>query len=111
MRIDRISSENLVNLRSVTIDPAGPIEIGPGEQQTIKISFQVLVLEPYSFDLSWEHDASNPSPYRLTVQGDAKLNLGEYSVSQRMYDFIVKVINTGIFIKYPNLVLVFTRDL
>jgi hypothetical protein len=109
MTIEKITAENLVNLRGVTIEPSGPIVIDPGEEQTIKVSFQVLKVEPYSFDLVWDHDASNDSPYTFSVQGDAALDLGDYTVSDRMYDFIIRFINTGIFLKYPHLVELFTR--
>ena len=109
MTIDKISAENLVNLKDVKIEPTGPIVVDPGEEQAVKVSFQVLILEPYSFDLVWEHDAENESPYTYSIQGDAALNLGDYEVSERVYDFIVRFINTGIFIKYPHLVELFTR--
>ena len=109
MTIEEISAENLVNLRNVKIEPSRPIVVDPGEEQAIKVSFQVLILEPYSFDLVWEHDADNESPYTFTIQGDAALNLGDYEVSERWYNFIVKVINTGIFLRYPHLVEMFTR--
>jgi hypothetical protein len=111
MTIERIHAENLVNLRSVNVEPAGPIEIGPGETRTIKITFQVLVVEPYSFDLLWEHDASNQSLYQFVILGDANLNLYGYPVEPWMYDFITNLINSGIFLKYPYLVLVFTRNI
>jgi len=77
MEIENITAENLVNLRNVTVEPAAPFEIGPGERKTIVVSFQVLALEPYSFDLLWEHNASNPSPYQFEILGDANLNLGD----------------------------------
>ena len=109
LTIDKISFENLVNLRDVKIEPSGQIVIDPGEEQTVKVSFQVLILEPYSFDLVWEHDAENESPYTFTIQGDAALNLGDYEVSERVRDFLIRVINTGIFIRYPHLVELFTR--
>ncbi|MCK4801594.1 MAG: hypothetical protein KAS84_06360, partial [Anaerolineales bacterium] len=110
MTIERIHAENLVNLRSVNVEPAGPIEIGPGEMQTIKITFQVLVVKPYSFDLLWEHDASNQSPYQFVILGDANLNLYGYPIEPWMYDFIINLINSEIFLKFPHLVLVFTRN-
>ena len=109
MTIDKISAENLVNLRNVKIEPSGPIVIDPGEEETVKISFQVLILEPYSFDLIWDHDAENESPYTFSIQGDTALNLGDYEVSERMQNFIIRVINTGIFLRYPHLVELFTR--
>ncbi len=109
MTIEEIFPENMVNLKSVTVDPSGPIVVGPGESQTIMVSFQVLMLEPYSFDLVLVHYASNGSPYKFTVQGDANLNLGDYEIKPRWYDFIVRVINSGIFLRYPHLVLWFTR--
>jgi hypothetical protein len=109
MTIEKISAENLVNLNNVNIEPSGPIVIDPGEEQAVKISFQVLILEPYSFDLVWDHDADNKSPYAFSIQGDAALNLADYEVSERMENFIIRVINTGIFLRYPHLVELFTR--
>ena len=77
--IDSIQPENLVNLREVIIEPAGVIEIQPGESQAIKIRFQVLTLEPYSFDLIWYHNGSNLTPYITGIMGDSNLNLGRCS--------------------------------
>jgi hypothetical protein len=109
MTIEKIIPEKLINLRDVKVEPSGQIVVDPGEEQIVKVSFQVLKLEPYSFDLKWEHDASNNSPYSFTIQGDAALNLEGYKVSERMHKFIIRVINTGIFLRYPHLIELFTR--
>lgn len=105
MNIENIYAENLVNLRNVTAEPAGPFEIGPGETKTIIISFQILTLEPYSFDLLWEHDASNPSPYQFVIQGDANLYLGDTPVDSWLYDYVESLISEEFFLNAPQWVL------
>ena len=107
--IDSITPENLVNLREVMIEPAGVIEIQPGESQMIKISFQVLTLEPYSLDLVWYHNGSNPSPAITGIMGDSKLNLGDTPVDSWLYRFIESLIRTGFFLKLPALGLLLLR--
>jgi len=101
--IDSVVPENLVNLREVIIEPAGVIEIQPGGSQTIKISFQVLTLEPYSLDLIWYHNGSNPSPMITGIMGDSKLNLGDTPANSWLYRFIESLIGTGFFLKLPAL--------
>jgi hypothetical protein len=107
--IDSITPENLVNLREVMIEPAGVIEIQPGESQTIKIRFQVLTLEPYSLDLVWYHNGSNPNPTITGIMGDSKLNLGDTPVDSWLYRFIESLIRTGFFLKLPALGLLLLR--
>lgn len=107
--IDSIEPENLVNLREVLIEPAGVIEIQPGESQAIKISFQVLTLEPYSFDLIWYHNGSNPAPYLTGIMGDSNLNLGDTPVDSWLYRFVESLIRTGFFLKLPILGLFLIR--
>ena len=101
--IENIQPENLANLREVIIEPAGVIEIQPGESQAIKITFQVLTLEPYSFDLIWYHNGSNPAPYITGIMGDSNLNLGDTPVDSWLYRFIESLIRTGFFLKLPAL--------
>jgi GH25 family lysozyme M1 (1,4-beta-N-acetylmuramidase) len=101
--IDSIQPENLVNLREVIVEPAGVIEIQPGGSQEIKISFQVLTLEPYSFDLIWYHNGSNPSPSITGIMGDSSLDLGDTPVDSWLYRFIESLIRTGFFLKLPAL--------
>jgi len=105
MRIERIYAENLVNLRNVTVEPFGPFDIGPGETKTIIISFQVLMLEPFSFDLLWEHDASNHSPYQFEIMGDANLNLGDIPLDSWMYDYVESLIRKEFFLNVAQWVL------
>ena len=105
MEIENITAENLVNLRNVTVEPAGPFEIGPGEGKTIVVSFQVLVLEPYSFDLLWEHNASNPSPYKFEILGDANLYLGDITEDSWLYDYVISLIEKEFFLNVPQWVL------
>ena len=107
--IDSIQPENLVNLREVIIEPAGEIEIQPGESQTIKISFQVLTLEPYSFDLIWNHNGSNTTPYITGIMGDSNLNLGDIPVDAWLYRFLESLIRSGFFMKLPVLGLFLLR--
>ena len=107
--IESIQPENLVNLREVFIEPAGVIEIQPGESQAIKITFQVLTLEPYSFDLIWYHNGSNPTPYITGIMGDSNLNLGDTPVDSWLYRFIESLIRTGFFLKLPALSILLMR--
>ncbi len=107
--IDSIVPENMINLREVIIEPAGVIEIQPGGSQTIKISFQVLTLEPYSFDLIWYHNGSNSSPYITGIMGDSNLNLGDTPVDSWLYRFIESLIQTGFFLKLPALGILLLR--
>ena len=107
--IDSIQSENLVNLREVIIEPAGVIEIQPGGSQEIKISFQVLTLEPYSLDLIWYHNGSNSNPYITGIIGDSNLNLGDTPVDSWLYRFIESLIQTGFFLKLPALGILLLR--
>lgn len=99
--VNNIQVENLENLREVLIEPELPFELEPGESQLVKINFQVLMLEPFSFDLVWEHNGSNPSPYQTSIQGDAKLNLGEVPVESWLYRFLDNLIRSGFFLKLP----------
>jgi hypothetical protein len=99
--VESITLQNLVNLREVLVEPAEAFEVGPGESQVVKINFQVLMLEPFSFDLVWEHNGSNPSPYRTTIQGSATLNLGDIPVRSWLYRFLEAVIRSGFFLKLP----------
>ncbi len=101
--IDSIVPENLINLREVIIEPAGIITIQPGGSQLIKISFQVLTLEPYSFDLIWNHNGANADPYVTGMMGDSVLNLGDTPVESWLYRFIESLIRTGFFLKLPVL--------
>jgi GH25 family lysozyme M1 (1,4-beta-N-acetylmuramidase) len=101
--IDSIDPENLLNLREVIIEPAGVIEIQPGGSQTIKINFQVLTLEPYSFDLVWYHNGSNSSPHITGIMGESVLNLGDTPLDSWLYRFIESLIRTGFFLKLPAL--------
>jgi hypothetical protein len=103
LAIDSIVPENLVNLREVIIEPAGVIEILPGESQLIKVTFQVLTLEPYSFDLVWNHNGSNAAPYVTGIMGDSSLNLGETPLDSWLYRFIESHIKSGFFLKLPVL--------
>jgi hypothetical protein len=41
MKINSIGVENLVNLDGVTVDPSGPVTLGPEEQQLVTVGFQV----------------------------------------------------------------------
>ena len=107
--IESIQPENLVNLREVIIEPAGVIEIQPGGSQAIKITFQVLTLEPYSFDLIWYHNGSNPTPYITGIMGDSNLNLGDTPVDSWLYRFIESLIRTGFFLKLPALSILLLR--
>ncbi len=99
--VENILIENIENLREVLIDPALPFEVAPGESQVVKFNFQVLMLEPFSFDLVWEHNGSNPSPYLTGIQGDAKLNLGDMPLESWLYRFINYIIRSGFFLKLP----------
>jgi hypothetical protein len=101
--IDGIEPENLVNLREVLIEPAGVIEIPPGGSQEIKITFQVLTLEPYSFDLIWNHNGSNSTPYITGIMGDSSLDLGDTPVDSWLYRFVESLIKSGFFLKLPIL--------
>jgi len=105
MEIENITAENLVNLRNVSVEPAGSFEIGPGEGKTIVVSFQVLVTEPYSFDLLWEHNASNPSPYQFEILGDANLYLGDITEDSWLYDYVISLIEKEFFLNVPQWVL------
>jgi hypothetical protein len=100
--IDNIQAVNLENLREVIIDPVGVIEIGPGESQVIKINFQVLMLEPFSFDLVWNHNGSNANPYTTSIEGTSILYLGDGVPEQSwLYRFVDSVIRSGFFLKIP----------
>ncbi len=100
--IDNIQAINLENLREVLIDPVGVIEIGPGESQEIKINFQVLMLEPFSFDLVWSHNGSNANPYTTGIEGTSKLYLGDGVPEQSwLYNFVDSLIRSGFFLKIP----------
>jgi len=102
--IDNIQAINLENLREVLIDPVGDIEIGPGESQEIKINFQVLMLEPFSFDLVWNHNGSNANPYTTSIEGTSKLFLGDGVPEQSwLYRFVDSLIRSGFFLKIPAL--------
>ena len=70
MQVHEISVENLVNLSQVDVDNVGPFTIGPDGQYTLSISFLAYNTGLFSFDLILDHDASNTSPYRITVRGD-----------------------------------------
>ena len=99
--VENIQIENLVNIREVLIEPALPFEVAPGGSQVVKIRFQVLMLESYSFDLIWEHNGSNPSPHQTSILGDANLNLGEIPVESWLYKFLENIIRSGFFLKLP----------
>jgi len=102
--IDSIQAINLENLREVIIDPVGVIEIGPGESQEIKINFQVLMLEPFSFDLVWSHNGSNANPYTTGIEGTSTLYLGDGVPEQSwLYRFADSLIRSGFFLKIPAL--------
>ena len=102
--IDNIQVENMENLREVLIDPVGPIEIAPGESQEIKINFQILMLEPFSFDLVWDHNGSNANPYTTGIQGTSKLYLGDGVPDQSwLFRFVDSLIRSGFFLKIPAL--------
>jgi hypothetical protein len=101
--IDNILADNLENLREVLIDPIGPIVIAPGESQEIKINFQILMLEPFSFDLIWEHNGSNSNPYITSIEGTSRLYLGDGVPEQSwLYRFVESLIRSGFFLKIPN---------
>ncbi|MCD6425888.1 MAG: hypothetical protein J7L35_10350, partial [Anaerolineales bacterium] len=102
--IDNIQAENLENLREVLIDPAGSIEIAPGESQEIKVNFQILMLEPFSFDLVWDHNGSNADPYTTSIEGTSKLYLGDGVPEQSwLFRFVDSLIRSGFFLKIPAL--------
>lgn len=102
--IDNIQAINLENLREVLIDPVGVIEIGPGESQEIKINFQVLMLEPFSFDLVWNHNGSNANPYTTGIEGTSTLYLGDGVPDQSwLFRFVESLIQSGFFLKIPAL--------
>jgi len=107
--ITDIVPENLENLREVLVSPEGPIEIQPGESQEIKISFQVLTLDPYSFDLVWNHNGSNPSPYVTGIMGNSNLNLGDAPTDSWLYRFLESLIRSGFFLKLPIFGLIVLR--
>ncbi len=102
--INNIQVENMENLREVLIDPALPIELAPGESREIKINFQILMLEPFSFDLVWDHNGSNANPYTTGIEGTSKLNLGDGVPEQSwLYKFVESLIRSGFFLKLPPL--------
>jgi lysozyme len=101
--VNNLQVENLENLREVLIEPALPIEVGPGESQEVTLNFQVLMLEPFSFDLVWDHNGFNPSPYQTSIEGDAELNLGDVPTESWLYRFLDNVIRSGFFLEIPIL--------
>jgi hypothetical protein len=102
--IDDIEPQNLTNLREVLFEPALPIIVGPGEAVEVKINFQILMLEPFSFDLVWDHTGANASPYQMSIEGTSILNLGEGVPEQSwLHGFIESLIQSGFFLKLPPL--------
>ena len=69
LEISEIAAENLSGLSKVEISPSGPLTLGPEEEMQISVSFRVENTGPFSFDLAFEHDGGNASPYGITVQG------------------------------------------
>jgi hypothetical protein len=104
LQVEAITAENLTNLRRVRIEPAGPFELGPGESQTVKALFLVLTLEPYSFDLVVDHDGSYDGSFRVQVQGDGLLYLGENEPDPRVVSAVHRLIERRFFFKLPDYV-------
>ena len=68
----------------------------------IKINFQILMLEPFSFDLVWNHNGSNANPYTTGIEGTSKLYLGDGVPEQSwLFRFVESVIRSGFFLKIP----------
>jgi hypothetical protein len=59
------------------------------------------MLEPFSFDLIWEHNGANPSPYKTGIQGDGELNLGDVPQGSWLYRFLDSLIRSGFFLSLP----------
>jgi hypothetical protein len=73
LQITESAFENLVNVLNPQLTPTGTITVGPGEEITISVSFEIEALGPFSFDLALDHDASNPTPYTISIQGSGVL--------------------------------------
>jgi len=69
-QVQDITTGNAVNVSDLSVDFSGPVEVPIESQEPFTVSFQVDELAPFSFDLLVEHDASNASPYTITVSGE-----------------------------------------
>ena len=70
MEITAENLDNPVNVSGLDLAPSSPLTVDPGSELTLDVSFQVDQTGPFSFDLALEHDAANPSPYRITIRGE-----------------------------------------
>jgi hypothetical protein len=73
IQVQKITATNLVNLSQLDVTPSGPLTIPPDGEKSITVSYQAENLGSYSFDLKLHHDASNSTPYQVSVQGNSML--------------------------------------
>ena len=73
LQITAGSFGNLVNIQNPQLSPAGTIVIGPEEEISITVSFDIENTGPFTFNLALDHDATNPSPYTISIEGNAAL--------------------------------------
>lgn len=69
LQVSSIAARNLEGVADVQVTPGGPFEIGAEGKKTISVSFLVERTGSLGFDLALKHDASNPSPYEISLQG------------------------------------------
>ncbi len=70
VEVSDVTSEQYQNISAVSIAPETPLEVPPGGGTELIVSFQIDQPGPFSADLVLEHDASNLSPYRITLEGE-----------------------------------------
>ncbi len=69
LEVDGIEALNLEGLSAVEVLPSGPFILGPGQTQSLAVAFLVEDTGPLSFDLMFNHQGDNSSPYQVTVTG------------------------------------------
>ncbi len=105
MEVKDIYAENLSNLKRVKVTPSGPFRLGPGEERTVKVLFLVLTVDPYAFDLVFEHNGPNGGPYEFAVHGEANLNVEKYTTDPRAQMYIKRLVDQSFFLQIPDFVL------
>lgn len=103
LRVEDIHAQNLFNLKRVKVNPSGPFTLGPREEKTVKITFLVLTVDPYAFDLVFDHNAPDAGPYEFAIHGEANLN--RYTTDSKMQTYIKSLIEKGFFLRIPDFIL------
>ena len=69
--VSAVAFENLVNISNPVLEPAVPLAVGPGEVVPVSLSFEIPAPGQFSIDIAVDHNATNPSPFLLTLEGTA----------------------------------------